>query len=447
MSGKPDDSRIEVVTRHPDEEYFSTQIPVPGSGFPEEPDIALGPDGSLVVIWKESASEDDVESVIKLAKMPRGSVEFEEPETLSPAGVHFSPPKVGIRSDGEILAVWDRDITADESQICLASIPHADSGHQTQTFPKKADSEEFGRPCYPNVVVGGNDEVMVTWNTDQERHWVFREGSADTGEWSSPSCFLASNPYDTVLHPDGLAIVPTWEAVESDDEWGEDLGPAGEGEIWLKWMNASPDKPDREGSNWIIEGESVEGPKVSLGPDGTLALVFRHHYELRVGLWTPGEDWEDRPELLHLEPPDESPESSAQVLVGPDGEVTVIWIGKPGSGGIGVVSATRPAGSDDFETPGELRKVSEGKTLRDLGAASDDSGSIVACWLEAEWLGSQEEHQGGSDTVFAVVKPAGEADFSEPIQMGESSGEIRNLSMATGSDGTTAMAWATEKRG
>lgn len=443
MSEEAPTSQIEATIRRAGEAEFSAPVPVSGPGFPEETDIAVAPDGSVTVVWKERTSPAANESVIKISTMVSGSETFADPEIISEPGFHNSPPRVAAKSDGGVLVAWDRDASDEESRIFVASITDHSSKPLVQELTSKADHDEFGRPSHPLVVTGLAGEAIVTWNTTWNLHWVFQQASSNPQEWSKPSRLHEDTTYDMVLHSDGLAIVPTWEAVESDDDWEEDLGVVGEGEIWLNWMNASPGEPDRKGSNWIIEGESVEGPKVALGSDGTLALVFRQHHELRVEVWSPGEDWEDRVERLSLEPPDE--EESFQLLVGPEGEVTVIWLGD--SVGNCPVSATRPGGSKAFETSGELRKVSKGTSSRELRADSDPSGAITVCWLDTERVEPQAEHEEKRESVISVVRPSGDAKFSEPVRVGGPSEKIGSLSMNTGYDGTTAIVWAAERRG
>ena len=178
-------------------------------------------------------------------------------------------------------------------------------------------------------------------------------------------------------------------------------------------------------------GEQALGLKVVVNPDGDAAVVWIGYAGggkqiVRASTRPAGGDWSEPVALSDIEGYATDPD----VAIDGQGTVTTIWSGSEGGWGYGVVkAASRPAGGD-WSDPIEL---SDGLALSPQVAA-DPEGNFTAVWT----LVDPDREDG---TIQSKTRPAGGEWSAEAVDVSGEGGLAREPRIAVGGDGDATAVW------
>ena len=181
-------------------------------GDARTPAVAIAPDGSVVVVWKQVRSGDPV---IMAATRPAGG-SFGTPEQLSAVGPEPFAPQVAAGADGTVAAVW-RSVQGGLETVQSALRPPGATVFDAAQVVAGPGTDQL----MPDVVVAPDGATTVTWNAGG--------GGADSRElistrWAGASAFDAPTTLSTAGRITGASAM----AVASD------------GAVLVAWSEVAP---------------------------------------------------------------------------------------------------------------------------------------------------------------------------------------------------------------
>ncbi|MEM9291666.1 MAG: Calx-beta domain-containing protein [Acidobacteriota bacterium] len=247
------------------------------SGISESPSVALGPDGSGLVVW-DSGSEDIWAQRLDSTGAPEGEP-FEVP---TDSGGLQELPEVAANLNGDFLVLWSGEGPDDEEGSLFGRV--FDPWGNPVDDPFTLESQTEGNYSFDYRVAGGLDnEFLVSWWLDdgQEAPVVFqrldRDGTVlvDTTQVNTTTEGTSRYPTVATSDLDGYSVI----------FWENDDG-SGAPEIFGQWLD--PDGILR-GEEFVanIQGSIDEqGPAAMIGANGRfLALSQGEGLGGETGLW------------------------------------------------------------------------------------------------------------------------------------------------------------------
>lgn len=162
---------VQATVRAPLPASFSAPVPISQDDNARDPEVAVGPDGSVTVVW---VLADGPGGVVQASTKPARSTAFSAPVTLSDGGELIGYPKIAIGPDGRTTVVWSRG-TGNEKVIQAAT---REAG--ATTFAPPIDLTEPGSPAYEVEIAAppGAANPCSTLNTAVwEREMAVQEAS------------------------------------------------------------------------------------------------------------------------------------------------------------------------------------------------------------------------------------------------------------------------------
>jgi hypothetical protein len=195
-----------------------------GPGQNQEPEVALGPAGEVVVVW---GSQDGTGRLngerVMFATGSVGSGAFSEPKPLAQRGVYGGglPLKVAIDQQGEALVVWGQD---------LEHMAYATRAPGAQRFSVPIELSNPGRSLdRPVISIASNGSAVVAWTgwvekTTNGKSWTgaFAAVRDAKGAFGSAQALelapcMSSSQVDSAINDAGQAVV-SWMSAKSECE-------------------------------------------------------------------------------------------------------------------------------------------------------------------------------------------------------------------------------------
>ncbi|MFT4287837.1 hypothetical protein [Nocardioides sp.] len=346
-----------------------------------EPDIAIGPDGTTTIAWRDEVSEDDW--VVMASTRPPGGT-WSTPQPLSVVGVdeyvagHDNPEvSVAAATDGSVSAIWPQWVV-DHFEIQSAVRSAAGLWSAPQTLG--VDNWTARKPA---IAAGPDGSVIAAWaggsTTDTGTRLVVRQGA---GPWSAP-----------VRIGDGLYGAPT-------------IAFAPDGTAGVVWANGygKPTITTRSpGGAWatptVISPIPVNDEELELaaGAGPTFHAVWtsdeagdydQEHVYAATG--SPGGQWLYQAIAA-------ATSGSPKLAIESDGTAVAMWLWRPpGSYGSSDIQASVKTPGGIWESPSTVRDVADDVYTYQVALATGPAGSLVALWNESD--------EDGAGTTYAVIE-------------------------------------------
>jgi hypothetical protein len=406
----------------------------PTDQYAEEPSVAIEEHGDAVVVWRQSINS--YESAIQVSVKPAGG-SFSAPIELLNGPGQNQEPEVALGPAGEVIVVWgseDRTRKIEGERLMFS-----EGSVATGVFsaPKAIATDSVGGGGLPlNVGIDRHGEALVVWQGMADNMlYATRAPGAQT--FSAP--VEVSNPGLSLDRP-GIAIASDGAAVLG---WTGTVEKRTNGKSWVGAFAAVREpggafapaqtlelapcmRSDRTYTEINDAGQAVvswtaEKPECeSVISDG-----------VRASYRTPGEPFQTpariAPETLNVAGGD---------AVSPNGTVTV-----SGHGTGGLIALTRmPDGSY-----GDREVISDAQSLWDSPAlAADAAGNLYAASDTREWVpGPEPGEDVPESTIIANIAPADEGFAAESSLLQTGYKDIDSLPViATAGDGQAAMIWS-----
>ncbi|MGN6256895.1 MAG: choice-of-anchor D domain-containing protein [Solirubrobacterales bacterium] len=263
-------------------------LSLPGQ-FAGEPQVAARPDGGVVVVWERHNTSRDVTRIQSAVVRPTGvptACCFDL--TDAPFNRNSFEPQVAVAPDNSAIVVWDRHDGSDGVVQVVQARRLAPSGTpDATTYELSASGEDS---IEPDLAIGPSGQATVTWTRFDGSSYVVQARRLKASGEPEATTFDVSEaggpavqPHIVAL-PDGSASV-VWKQLDSSTFTVEErrLGPDGEPATTysLSAPGADAHEPQvavgADGSETVVWDLSEGGGTVvqarRIGPDGNPAAA------------------------------------------------------------------------------------------------------------------------------------------------------------------------------
>ncbi len=253
------------------------EIPIGDGPYVEDPDVAVGPDGRLLIAWSDG--------LIKVMAFDATCAALGPAVTVN--GHHGEAPEVSSTPDGRFVIVWEAPGAYGDptGEIWGQRL------HQGGTWDRGpfliAEAASYHAP-EPRLAIRPGGGIVVAWDDQQpECDYLCIVGQAGEPDSWFPGDWLRLNEWDAGIQTE-QAVAASAEGIfaaawsSDDQDWsgmgvfvglfGPDSGRAA-GEIRASWNNVGDQR----------------NPDVAMAPDGRFVVVWNE-----VGYFWPGGIWAQR---------------------------------------------------------------------------------------------------------------------------------------------------------
>ncbi|MFD9541482.1 FG-GAP-like repeat-containing protein [Streptomyces sp. NPDC060022] len=379
-------------------------------------DVQTTADGTTVAVWYRTiATTRQLE--LRVAVRSAGSAVWGPAQALDTLPEGRESVSLVPSSDGSATVTW---VNATESSSTIRTATLAKGAASWSAPVDIATAAAIGEVAFAGSPSGTS---LAVWRKSEGRNSLLyvSERSGTNGSWSAPAVLVAANAYwpQAAVAADGTITVA----------WAHNVAEGMTVNIVSKtagatgWAAPSAVSAPNEGG----------APVLTSGPDGTTAVAWVAH---REGAGEPDVVSAVKPAgsgqwgALHTIPS----ASSAQLgstLVGPNGDVTLVWIDYSDSA-IGVRTATRSAATDTWSA---VKTLSSGYVPEQFDANIGADGTVQVGWAQDD--ATAEE---GSRVFFTAARDNGVWTTATELSKAPSGYAAGAVSVAP--DGNATAVWA-----
>lgn len=394
IEGGPATSRVVVAEAAGggfEEHYPAAALP----GEAAQPDVALGPDGAAVAVWKQQLLGGEARVFVAERESGGG---WTDPSSIEEA-FSFAPtafePKVRFFPSGERIVVWNQWMSTGYG-VQLATKPKGADWHR----PEEAD-DILSQPAFfsnaPNIAVNERGDGLISWYQSLGGSllaWQSERFGPD-GEFSRPGpeeyLSVPDTPVDS--HPFANPKPALSSAGNAAVVWTQEDGA---GSVPVYMATRTPDgawtKPASVGDALSTRPGYARCPQPAFTPSGDLFVVWYQDTgegnRVVAAHRSPDGEWiEPGGEPTLLSTP--GAEANAPVLVvGPEGSVLAVWSEQQGDSW--VIAARRRGESGTTWGPIEVLSVANGgEAVQPAAAIGGPGDAVVVGWIQGEGQGDR----------------------------------------------------------
>ncbi|MFE2290461.1 hypothetical protein [Streptomyces sp. NPDC059452] len=379
-------------------------------------DVRTTADGDAVAVWYSAAAPGEQE--LRVAVRPAASTEWGPAEVLATLPEGRDSVLLVPSSDGSAAVTW---VHAGKDSSVLRTATLAKGATSWSAPVDIATAPVFGELAFAG---GPSGKSVATWhqNEGHKSRLFVSERSGPDGAWSEPAALVddgASWP-QALVAADGSVTVA----------WADSAAEGMTVKVVTKAAGAA------DWSAPVLVSEPYEGgaPVLSQGPDGTAALAWVAHKWLGDDIGSDidvvssvrapgGTEWG----ALHTIQSDSFSRLGAP-LVGPDGDVTLVWIDYQET--LGLRTADRSAATGSWS---EVRTLSSGYVSEEFDAKIGADGTVQVGW-------AQGDETGGEGQVFHTVARV-DGVWAASTRLSEKPSAYTAGSVSVGPDGNATAVW------
>ncbi|WP_432105989.1 FG-GAP-like repeat-containing protein [Streptomyces sp. bgisy091] len=375
-------------------------------------DLRTTSEGDVVALWYRTVPVTR-QLELSVTVRPAASTEWGVTTVLDVLPEGRESVSLTTAPDGSATATW---VNAGESDSVLRT---ATLGKGATSWSAPADiatGANIGEVAFATTLAGRG---VAVWRVSEGRDSLLyvSERAGSGGVWSAPAVLVAADAFwpQAVIAPDG-AVTVAWARSVAEGTTVRTVTKAAGATEWSAPADVSA--PSEGGT-----------PYLSLGPDGTKAVAWVRHRPDDEGLldivstvmpagdddWTP----------LHVAPAGDSAQLT-DTLVGPDGDVTLVWLDYQDT--FGVRTATRSASTGDWSA---TRTLSSEYVPEQFDADIGPDGTVRAGWVQDE----------GDGRVFYTAARTG-GEWGPAVKLSRTPSDYAEGAVAAGPDGNATAVWA-----
>lgn len=392
--------------------------------------VAVADDGTATAVWSRS---NGIHEVIQASRRPPGG-SWGPPEKLSSGGSDSGDPRIAVGPDGTVTVVWLQEDGLVDAVMSSTYPPGAGFGQVEEMSTTGLDARD------PRIAIGGDGTATAIWTEfNGSNYWVKTRTRPPGGSFATAE-FLSSGGQDSrdasvVVGPGGTTTA-IWRR---DDGTGDHIvqtriKPKGGSYGLSQNLSVSGQNSNRprlavgpdgsivaiwardNGTNYIIQtrsrpatgifgpvqnlssgGEDGSDPRVTVGADGTTTAVwFRSSGPndiIQARVRPPNEAFgpvEDVTGVVVIA-------GDLGIASAPDGTSSIVWYSKVGANYV-VQAATQPPGAD-FGPTEILSAPGANTSYPDIAIGPD--GVATAVWTRYD--GSRDIAQAASTLAASAL--------------------------------------------
>lgn len=342
-----DESTVHLLRRDDNGQWLSSDVGEQISALPKayEPRPVLSPSGEGLVVWNQWRMEGGY-SVALARRGPGGPLTLPHTanDVISPQVFFSNAPQLAVADNGDAIITWYQATPPPGS---TSADPISDG---LRLFVSERDGAEgrFSKPAIedwisppgpplashevrnPVVAIGNFGEALVFWSQEHTSGSVGLYLASRDGkhEWTTPAdiddTFGPLREFATCID---VVVSPTREAHVT---WFD--GPPGATRVYAAHRDNTGQWNVPRTRPLSTEGRPAQDPKLAVGPDGEVALVWTERGT--DGRWRVmgrrrgpnGSDWSYATELSL---PEEGDAIGPTVAIGPEGTLVAAWTAGP----------------------------------------------------------------------------------------------------------------------
>jgi hypothetical protein len=135
---------------------WATQVDISNTpGVSSQPDVAVGPDNKIHVVWKDTTSGEKRPDIFYCFSSDSGA-SWSNPESVSSTAGPASEPAIAVGEDGTVYVAWE-DTAGDRSAIYY-------SRRVAGAWSKPSDMSKSPNPCsHPDIACGPKGMLYICW--------------------------------------------------------------------------------------------------------------------------------------------------------------------------------------------------------------------------------------------------------------------------------------------
>ena len=357
---------------------FSWQLPAttvsPGSAESQGADIAVAPNGTTTIVW-QARNPADSTSWIKAATRPAGGSGFVLSDVSEPGVTADGEPRVAVSPDGTTTVVW-RDTGSDRIRAATRPAGELEFPDPATTTPQLISDPSL-TSLQPEVVAAGDGSVTAVWTADDASTWppVYRlvqgatrqPGSSTFGPTQSLSATFPYSLTDVPLPRVAAGADGTTTAV-----WSR-YDPARGGAIEAATIQSGQ---STFGAAQPVSDPafSAYSPQIAFGPDGQQTAAWLNVSSGMVQSATRAAGTSSFGTAVDVSVASSGADPQPQVAYAPSGQATVVW-----GNGSETLESNREADSTAWSIPQVISGSSSDNILAKLAVAND--GRATAVWI------------------------------------------------------------------
>ncbi|MFF9684856.1 FG-GAP-like repeat-containing protein [Streptomyces sp. NPDC014623] len=374
-------------------------------------DVRTLSDGSVVGLWYRTVPVTR-QLELSVAVRPAASAEWGATTVLDVLPAGRESVTLVTAPDGSATVTWV------DNQGSSSVLRTATLGKGAASWPAATDiaTDTFiGEVAFAGTPSGRS---VAVWRKSEGRNSLLQvsERSGPGGVWSAPAVLVGSDAgaAQAVVAPDGTATVA----------WAHNVAEGTTTKVVEKAAGATGWSTPAQLSAPAEGG----GPRLSTGPDGTTAVAWVRYREddggsdvvsavrpAAGGGWGP----------LHTSAVGDSAQLR-EPLVGPDGDVTLVWVDYQDV--YGVRTSTRSAATGDWSG---IRTLSGAYVPEQFDAGIGADGTVQVGWV-------QDEESGRS--FFTAARTDGA--WTPATKLSKAPSDYAEGAVAVGPDGNATAVWA-----
>jgi len=136
---------------------WATQVDISNSpGVSGQPDVAVGPDNKIHVVWKDTTSGAKQPDIFYAVSDDSGTT-WSNPESVSVATGSSAEPAIAVSDDGVVHVAWESATANGHTGICY-------SRKTTGGWSKPLDVSKTGQQCsHPDIACGPKGALYLCW--------------------------------------------------------------------------------------------------------------------------------------------------------------------------------------------------------------------------------------------------------------------------------------------
>lgn len=366
------DSIIQATTRPPGGTFGAPVDLSAFGGEVEHPRIAVGPDGTVIVVWRRNGdpTSDPMDWTIQAAVRKPGAL-FTAPVNLSDPGGGSNRPRIAIGPDGTATAIWHRRDSSTSKWVVQTA---------TRFFDNFAPPVDIGFDNAQNakIAFGPDGTATAFWSAYSGSPWGVQVATRPPGGAFSDPVDLADTEQAVgaaklAVGPDGTTTV-AWSRYDGTTWWSQAATRPPGGSFGTPVDITAPGTVSK-----MFTG-------LAAGPDGAATMVWRHdngsNNIIQSTTRPPGGS--SFGPVIDLSEFGQNA-SRPQVVTGRDGTTTMSWNRSNGSKNI--IQAVTRTSDGGFGAPVDLSAPGQSSDKSRLAVAAD--GSVSAVWVRsdgANWI-------------------------------------------------------------
>ncbi|WP_437070732.1 FG-GAP-like repeat-containing protein [Streptomyces sp. enrichment culture] len=396
-------------------------------------DLVTAADGSAVAVWNQFTQAGSAERKLYAAVRPAGHDTWGTPKLLTTTPTEAGSVRLHASADGSVTALWvefpneTRPGSGPYNTRVVTSVLAADKSAWSAPVELVGTDKGWGDGGI-DLAEGPDGTLTAVWTThpDATSPWeVSAAVRAADGTWSAPV------QLSTATADGARAALSPSVAVTSDGTtvvaYAQHLGESGQ------VLTVSRAAGSTEWTRPVAATgtyQYVYRPQIASAGDGTVTLSWLGRIDesvpeaINTAVRTADGTWSAAQTVTATDDLVETPEP----LIGPDGDVTLVWVDRTTTTTFGTRTATREADTGAWSA---VRTLSTSSVSESYDAAIGADGTVRALWPQSG---------GGKRVMTEAVRSDGKWTTAAHVP-GSANVHVHGQ-VSVGADGTATAVWS-----